>query len=58
MEIIYIFHSTCYPIFGSFTIFNSTFFENLKAISLLNPLIKAGFEHKSNPLKSSLMSSM
>ena len=32
-------HSTCYPIFGSFTTFNSTFFENLKTISLLNLLI-------------------
>ena len=31
-----IFHSTCYPIFGSFTIFNSTFLEKLKTISLLN----------------------
>ena len=34
-----IFHSTCYPIFGSFTIFNSTSFENLKPILLLNLLI-------------------
>ena len=34
-----IFHSTCYPILGSFTIFNSTFFENLKTILLLNLLI-------------------
>ena len=27
-----IFHSACYPIFVSFTIFNSTIFENLKTI--------------------------
>ena len=33
------FHSTCYPIFGSFTIFKSIFFENLKTISFLNRLI-------------------
>ena len=33
------FHSTCYSIFGSFAIFNSTFFENLNTISLLNYLM-------------------
>ena len=52
-------HSTCYPIFGSFTIFNSTVFENFKTISLLNLLIwKKFWTKKTNPLKNSLMSSM
>ena len=32
-------HCTCYPIFGSFAIFNSTFFESFQTISLLNLLI-------------------
>ena len=39
MAVISIFHSTYYPIFASFTIFNFTFFENLKTISLLSFLI-------------------
>ena len=38
-QLFFIFHSICYLIFGSSTIFNSTFFENLKTISLLNLLI-------------------
>ena len=38
-QLFFIFHSICYPIFGLFTIFNSTFFENLKTILLLNLLI-------------------
>ena len=51
-QLLYIF--TCYTIFGSFTIFNPTFFENLKTILLLNFLIqnkKTSFERKNNPLK-------
>ena len=34
------------------------FSKNLKAISFLSFLFKASFEHKSNPLKNSMMSSM
>ena len=45
--ILIIFHSTCYPIFGSLRIFNSTFFKNSKTILLLNLLIYVQNEKKS-----------
>ena len=45
-------------IFGSFTIFNSKFFENLKTILLLNLLISNKFWTKKQSLKKFLMSSI
>ena len=37
--VVVFFHSTCYPIFGLFTIFKFMLFENLKTISFLSRLI-------------------